>query len=203
MHSPDDHPGILLWRASNSWQRSVRTVLKKQGITQSQYILLLGLYCLETRKEIKQSYITQQNLSEYCGCDAAMASQVLRQLEAKSLLRRLSVEDARSVSLTLTKEGAEVISVIEDNFVDVNKSFFFSLGENVEMFKAALQVLVIITPRMKSTKRLNKTIKLFSITRLICLLSFIVHLVNFLFLYCLNSFNFWNVMAQKILDNFV
>ena len=158
MHSPDDHPGILLWRASNSWQRSVRTVLKKQGITQSQYILLLGLYCLETRKEIKQSYITQQNLSEYCGCDAAMASQVLRQLEAKSLLRRLSVEDARSVSLTLTKEGAEVNSVIEDNFVDVNKSFFFSLGENVEMFKAALQVLVNITPRMKSTKRLNKTI---------------------------------------------
>ena len=65
MHSPDDHPGILLWRASNSCQRSVRTVLKKQGITQSQYILLLGLYCLETRKEIKQSYITQQNLSEY------------------------------------------------------------------------------------------------------------------------------------------
>ena len=155
MRSPDDHPGILLWRASNSWQRTVRTVLKEQRLTQSQYILLLGLYCLEVRKEIKQSYITQQYLSAYCGCDTAMASQVLRQLEAKHFVKRSSVEDARSVSVRLTKEGAEVVSVLEDNFVEVNKSFFSSLGENIEMFKAALQILLNLTPRIKSTKRLD------------------------------------------------
>ena len=78
---PEDNIGILLCRTSNAWQRQVKKTLKKQGLTQAQYVLLLGLRKLEERNVIEKKTVTQRSLAIHSGVDQTMTSQVLRQLE--------------------------------------------------------------------------------------------------------------------------
>lgn len=150
---PDDNPGILLWRAANAWQREVRGVVKSQGLTQAQFVLLLGLRHLEARPGAVSAAITQQALAKYCGVDTTMASQVLRQLEAAGYLRRAPGADARSRALHLSASGRRTIDEIAPQVGAVDARFFAVLGENAEMFKAALQVLIGLPPRLGSSRR--------------------------------------------------
>ncbi len=150
---PGDSPGILLWRAANAWQREVRSVVKSQGLTQAQYVLLLGLCGLEDQAVTEPVAITQQALAKYCGVETAMASQVLRQLEAAGHLRRAPGMDARSRSLQLSASGRWAVDEIAPQVGAVDARFFAALGENAEMFKAALQVLIGLPPRLGSSRR--------------------------------------------------
>jgi len=150
---PGDSPGILLWRAANAWQREIRAVVKSQGLTQAQFVLLLGLSDLEDRPAAVPMAITQQALAKYCGVDTTMASQVLRQLEAAGHLRRAPGADARSRALHLSASGRRAVDDIAPEVGAVDARFFAALGENAEMFKAALQVLIGLPPRLGSSRR--------------------------------------------------
>ena len=150
---PGDSPGILLWRAANARQREVRGVVKSQGLTQAQYVLLLGLSDLEDRSGTEPAAITQQALAKYCGVDTTMASQVLRQLETMGHLRRAPGVDARSRALQLSASGRRAVDEIAPEVGAVDAKFFAALGENAEMFKAALQVLIGLPPRLGSSRR--------------------------------------------------
>jgi len=153
LRGPDDNPGILLWRAANAWQRDVRGVVKSRGLTQAQFVLLLGLRHLEERPLAVPTATTQRALAKYCGVDTTMASQVLRQLEAAGHLRRAPGTDARSRALYLTDSGRRTIADLEPEVGAVDARFFAALGENAEMFKAALQVLIGLPPRLGSSRR--------------------------------------------------
>lgn len=150
---PGDSPGILLWRAANAWQRQVRGVIKSQGLTQTQFVLLLGLSDLERRPAVRAMAITQQALAKYCGIDTTMASQVLRQLEAAGYLRRAPGVDARSRALHLSASGRRAIDEIAPAVGAADAKYFAALGENAEMFKAALQVLIGLPPRLGAPRR--------------------------------------------------
>ena len=150
---PDDSPGILIWRAANAWQREIRRLVKSHSLTQAQYVLLLGLLHLEDRPLAVPAAITQQTLAKYCGVDTTMTSQVLRQLEAAGLLRRAPGNDARSRALYLTDHGRQIIAAVEPEAGAVDAKFFAALGENAEMFKAALQVLLGLPPRLGAPRR--------------------------------------------------
>ena len=150
---PDDSPGILIWRAANAWQREMRGVVKAHGLTQAQYVLLLGLHHLEERPVAVPKARTQQALAKYCGVDTTMASQVLRQLETVRLLRRAPGSDARSRALYLSDRGRQTITAVEPEAGAVDATFFAALGENAEMFKAALQVLIGLPPRLGASRR--------------------------------------------------
>jgi DNA-binding MarR family transcriptional regulator len=147
---PEDNIGILLCRTSNAWQRQVKKTLKKQGLTQAQYVLLLGLRKLEERNVIEKKTVTQRSLAIHSGVDQTMTSQVLRQLEQAYLIRRAPGSDARSHALFLTDSGRRTISDIEPEITDLDSQFFSVLGENTQMFKATLQILIGLTPRMSS-----------------------------------------------------
>lgn len=150
---PGDSPGILLWRTANAWQRSIREVVKSRGLTQAQFVLLLGLHHLEARTVSEPTPTTQRALAAYCGVDTTMASQVLRQLEAAGHLRRAPGADARSRALYLTDRGRQIVSTLEPEVSAVDANFFAALGDNAEMFKAALQVLIGLPPRLGSARR--------------------------------------------------
>ncbi len=150
---PGDSPGILLWRAANAWQRELRAVVKSHGLTQAQFVLLLGLGDLEDRPVGVAAAITQQALAKYCGVDTTMASQVLRQLEAAGHLRRAPGPDARSRALHLSASGRRAVDEFAPEVGAVDAKFFSALGENAEMFKAALQVLIGLPPRLGSSRR--------------------------------------------------
>lgn len=150
---PDDSPGILLWRAANAWQRHIRPALKAAGLTQAQFVLLLGLRHLEARPVATPEPVTQQALARYCGVDTTMASQVLRQLEAAGFLRRAPGADARSRALYLTDSGRRAVDAVAPHIDAIDARFFAALGDNAEMFKAALQVLIGLPPRLGSARR--------------------------------------------------
>ncbi|NKB50379.1 MAG: MarR family transcriptional regulator [Alphaproteobacteria bacterium] len=150
---PDDSPGILLWRAANAWQRDIRGLVKSRGLTQAQFVLLSGLHHLEARTVSEPAPTTQRALAAYCGVDTTMASQVLRQLEAAGQLRRAPGADARSRALYLTDRGRQTVTELEPEVRAVDAKFFAVLGGNAEMFKAALQVLIGLPPRLGSSRR--------------------------------------------------
>jgi len=150
---PGDSPGILLWRTANAWQRAVRGALRSQELTQAQYVLLLGLADLEGRPAAVPAAITQQALARHCGVDATMASQVLRQLEQAGHLRRAPGRDARSRALYLTDRGRRTVDAVAPRISELDAAFFAALGDNADMFKAALQVLIGLPPRLGSPRQ--------------------------------------------------
>lgn len=154
---PDDSPGILLWRAANAWQRQIKALAKEHGLTQAQYVLLFGLQHLDERAAALPAPVTQAALASHCGVDTTMASQVLRQLEAARLVRRAPGADARSRALYLTDAGRRAVAALAPRVADADSQFFAALGGNVEMFKAALQVLVGLPPRMSSPRRAERS----------------------------------------------
>jgi len=149
---PDDSPGILLWRAANAWQRAVRAVVKEHDLSHAQYVLLLGLYDHEERTRADPLPLSQRALAVHCGVDVAMASQVLRQLEAAGHLRRGSGTDARSRAISLTGSGRRLVEELAPLLAAVDARFFAVLGDNAEMFKAALQVLLGLPPRLGAAR---------------------------------------------------
>tara|TARA_B110000014_G_scaffold254754_1_gene235717 strand:+ start:380 stop:883 length:504 start_codon:yes stop_codon:yes gene_type:complete len=151
---PEDNIGILLWRTANAWQRELKRTLKSESLTQAQYILLLGLLGLEERNVIERKTVTQRELAKYCGVDQTMASQVLRVLEQTHLIRRAPGYDSRSNALYLTDSGRRIISGLEPDMTAVDSHFFSLLGENAQMFKATLQILIGLKPRMSSSDRI-------------------------------------------------
>ncbi len=67
---PDSSPGVLLWRASNLWQRRLRAALRAHGLTQAQFLILVSLRLFEDREPVA----AQQDLARFCGLDVAAVS---------------------------------------------------------------------------------------------------------------------------------
>lgn len=105
--SPDDSPGLLLWRVNNSWQAAIRAALKPFGLTHVQFVLLTALSWLRA----EQPSTTQQQLAAFAHTDPMMTSQVLRALEERSLLsRQPHPSDGRAKILVLSVEAIELVN---------------------------------------------------------------------------------------------
>jgi hypothetical protein len=79
-------PGFLLWRATLSWQRRIRSALAPHDLTHVQFVLLASLWWLEDHEPEPP---TQASLAAQAETDRMMTSQVLRKLEARDLLERI------------------------------------------------------------------------------------------------------------------
>ena len=51
---PDDSPGYLLWRVSNSWQREQRNALQPLGLTHTQFVVLAVASWFEEKEPLTQ-----------------------------------------------------------------------------------------------------------------------------------------------------
>ena len=101
----DASPGFLLWHATLRWQRVITATLKPLGLTHVQFVLLAGAWWLGDQGAPP----SQRELSDQCGTDVMMTSQVVRTLEGKGLLRReADAADSRVKRLRVTEEGREL-----------------------------------------------------------------------------------------------
>ncbi len=134
---PSETSGFLLWRTHNLWQIEIKDALKPFELTHVQFILLAGIHSLQKGKE----KVTQVMLSQFVQADINMTSAVLRVLEEKKLLKRKqNVIDRRANSLTLTKDGKElVVKAIEK--VELFEQEFFSKASPVE-FSETLKTII-------------------------------------------------------------
>ncbi len=142
---PDVSPGVLLWRAANSWQRALRQSLKQHNLTQAQFLVMASLAYLEGRQQA-----TQQDLAQFSGVDVAAVSTVLGQLEGRGLVRRRIGTDARSRYPELTATGRAAVRTVMPDAAACDGEVFKPLGTNGSMFAGALQLLLGLRPRISA-----------------------------------------------------
>jgi DNA-binding MarR family transcriptional regulator len=136
-HSADDSPGLLLWRATNTWQASIRAALKPLGLTHVQFVLLASLTWLD------DGPVTQRRLADHAATDPMMTSQVLRALEEHGLVVRAAhPDDGRARALSVTPEGRmladRAVAVVEA----CDREFFGRLGPDAGRLAGLLGRLV-------------------------------------------------------------
>ena len=130
-------PGYLLWIMSNKWQAQQRLALKPFDLTHVQFVLLACLVYAPSNKSL-----TQIQLAERAETDPMMTSQVLRKLEAKGLVHRMSnPQDKRAVRLEATAKGIELVgrAIVEVEAVD--REFFGVLEVDMSNFVAMMRQL--------------------------------------------------------------
>ena len=137
----DDSPGLMLWRVSNTWQAAQRAALQPFGLTHVQFVLLASLTWLRS-----DTPVTQRDLADHAHTDPMMTSQVLRTLETKGLIRRVShPTDARARSLTVTREGASLANAANAAVEAVDRTFFGRLHDDRPRFTHMLRCLTEIS----------------------------------------------------------
>jgi len=137
--SKTEDTGLLLWQASNKWQRELNKALKKHDITHVQYFLLAAAEHLgQLKKEI-----TQMSLALYSGIDKMMASKVLRTLEKKRLIsRRSSENDSRSIRIQITSFGKLTLSKAVAEVGKSDRTFFKNVSKKQKSFNKKLKSLI-------------------------------------------------------------
>ena len=111
---PDDSPGFLLWHVTLRWQRDIAAALAPLDLTHVQFVLLATTWWRNSRGQEPN----QLGVARQAGTDVKMASQVLRTLEAKALIRReVDAADTRAKKLRVTDRGAQLaqqaVAVVE------------------------------------------------------------------------------------------
>lgn len=103
---PANSPGLLLWRATLSWQRNITTALKPLGLTHVQFVLLASTWWLN---RVAGERPSQRQIAEHANTDPMMTSQVIRTLADKGLVQRaIDPDDSRARLVEVTPEGAEL-----------------------------------------------------------------------------------------------
>lgn len=136
--SPAASPGVLLWQAVNRWQRGQRRALRDAGLSHLQVMLLASVTALAEQDEP----VTQIMLARHARIDAMTASQVLRTLERKKLVRRTDhPSDSRAYALRPTAAGRRLARQLIHLVERADQEFFSTLGGDVGRFTAMLREL--------------------------------------------------------------
>ncbi len=111
--APEESQGYLLWRVSTAWRGSIEAVLKPLDLTHPQFVILATLGWLTKDADS----VTQGAVGKLAGLDPNTTSQVLRGLEAKKLIKRVTSVDQRAKNPSLSAQGraklAQAMPVVE------------------------------------------------------------------------------------------
>lgn len=130
---PVDSPGLLLWRVTLRWQRTMVAALKPLGLTHVQFVLLASLWWLTA---VAGERVTQRRLAEHAATDPMMTSQVLRALEAKRLITRVAdPEDSRARRLGVTARGAAHAQAALEVVEAADARFFAAAGSQPALLR--------------------------------------------------------------------
>ncbi|MBT2188646.1 MarR family winged helix-turn-helix transcriptional regulator [Sphingobium nicotianae] len=95
--------GYLLRLMSSIWHRQLNAELAKIGLTEMQFVLMIGLGWL---LESNVKGVSQRQLADACGISTALASQVMKPLTKKGLVEvGPHASDARARVVSLSAEG--------------------------------------------------------------------------------------------------
>ncbi len=134
---PGASPGLMLWRVTNAWQRTVRAALAPFGLTHVQFVLLAVLTAMDPSVAV-----TQRGLARQAATDPMMTSQVLRALEGKGLVERLPhPTDGRARTLAATPAGIELANRANVAVEAADDDYFAALGDDAAAFTHSLALL--------------------------------------------------------------
>ena len=129
MHKgPIESLGFLLWRVSLKWRGTIEAALKVHDLTHPQFVMLASLGWLTKEGDM----VTQAVVGKMAGFDPNTASQILRGLEAKKLIKRVQKQDERSKNPMLTELGIKRLSDSMSKAVEKIDAVFFKPLTKVE-----------------------------------------------------------------------
>jgi DNA-binding MarR family transcriptional regulator len=142
-------PGFVLWQVASLWQRSLRGALEKAGLTHAQFVLLASVGWLEGEASARDSApVTQSDIAAHAKTDAVMTSEVLRTLERKGLVKRLThPTDARAKQIGLTASGHRLAQQAVALVEEADEAFFGARGPELA------QLAGLLCPMFKSERR--------------------------------------------------
>lgn len=124
--APAESPGWLLTLAANAWQRQVRRALEPLGLTPVQSTILQAVAWLSRDGEP----VIQTRVARHARTDLMMTSQVLRALERRKLVRRLShPDDERAKVLRATARGRKLAREAAFAAERIDREFFEAVGD--------------------------------------------------------------------------
>ena len=134
---PQTSTGLMLWRVTNSWQRTIRATLAPFDLTHVQFVLLAVLTSME-----HEAPVTQRDLAARAATDPMMTSQVLRALESKGLIERLAhPTDGRARTLAPTSAGVSLVNRANAAVEQADRAYFAALGDDTPSFTNSLAIL--------------------------------------------------------------
>ena len=134
---PQTSTGLMLWRVTNSWQRTIRAALAPFDLTHVQFVLLAVLTSME-----HEAPVTQRDLAARAATDPMMTSQVLRTLESKGLIERLAHPTyGRALTLAPTPAGINLVNRANAAVEHADRAYFAALVYDARGFTRSLATL--------------------------------------------------------------
>jgi DNA-binding MarR family transcriptional regulator len=129
--APSTSPGLLLWRATLTWQRGITAALKPMSLTHVQFVLLASTWWL-TR--VAEETPSQRRIAEHANTDPMMTSQVIRTLEGKGLLQRTpNPGDSRAMLVDVTSAGADLAVRAMKVVEEADEAFFAAVADRATL----------------------------------------------------------------------
>lgn len=132
-----------LYSLTKLMNRHYSPVLKKLGLTYSQYLVMLVLW----ENNNTTSSLSVKQLGEKLDLDSGTLSPLLKRLEKQQLLSRLrNSEDERSVEVKLTNLGCQ----LKEQAIDIPAQMFSVTGMSIEELHALNVQLDSLLAAMKT-----------------------------------------------------
>lgn len=113
--------GFMLWHAALRWQRSIVAALRPFDITHVQFVLLASVWWLKSQGASTH----QHQVARHSGIDTKMASQVLRRLEERGFIHRVTDPvDTRAKAIFITDKGVQLINRARSVVERVDSEYF-------------------------------------------------------------------------------
>lgn len=139
LKEPEKYPGYLLWQTSNIWHRNMKNIMKRFGLTHTQFVVLTSIIYLAKNN----NSINQKQIAQHAKLDIMMTSDVLKTLESKKLVtRHKNPNDKRHNSIKITQEGINLTIKMYDYSERADAEFFKVLGKDMKPFCEQLESLI-------------------------------------------------------------
>jgi Transcriptional regulators len=107
-------------------------------MTLNEFLLLESIYELQS----KQKTISQNELSIYSGIDTAVVSVVIKNLERKKFIKRITDIDNRKKSIEMLSMGSEQFNIIYPKVITEEQNIFSKLQNEKNNFTNSLRLIL-------------------------------------------------------------
>ena len=130
--------GLLFWQVSTLWQRKIKEALHPHKLTHTQFVILAVTNELNERNLDS----TQKEITYLSMIDVMTVSTTLRLLEKKNLIiRKNHPTDTRAKLIKNTKQGEEILKLVNPIIESVDDKFFFDDKNELTAFIHLLKKL--------------------------------------------------------------
>jgi DNA-binding MarR family transcriptional regulator len=130
--------GLLFIRAYNKWHALIKKALRKLGITHPQFVVLTSLNFLSQSDDS----VSQVNIARMAEMDVMSVSQILRGLEEKGFVKRISnPKDSRANIIVLLPKGQEIAKSAVPIVEQIDDVFFGILKDSESEFRNFLKTI--------------------------------------------------------------